>query len=144
MPGPVLLTAATSATLDWSATPSSDPKDVTAQGDLVYEVCGGPCLGAPLSCPVGTSSFTQSCSYYVTNPVTGVFEPDAPQATAPGATSLEITGLDPGIQVYYQVRACDQSSNCSAWSPWLYGVTQVDGVPPTEGVLSSATATNTR
>lgn len=142
VPGATLTTTAVSGTLDWSANLSSDPMDVTPQNELVYEVCGGACLLAlPAQCSSDISTFTQSCDWYVSNPVTGVFEPGAPQATAPGATSFDVTSLEPGVQIYYQVRACDQSANCSAWGSWLYGVTQVDGVPPTEGVVQSATPT---
>lgn len=143
VPGAILTTTATSGTLDWSANLSSDPNDVTAQGDLVYEVCGGTCLlASPQQCTSDISTFTQNCEWYVNNPVSGVFEPAAPVSTAAGATGYDIASLEPGVQIYYQVRACDQSSNCSAWGAWLYGVTQVDGVPPAEGVIQSAVPTS--
>ena len=85
VPGAILTTTATSGTLDWSTNLSSDPNDVTAQGDLVYEVCGGTCLlAAPQQCTSDISTFTQNCEWYVNNPVSGVFEPAAPASTAAG------------------------------------------------------------
>jgi len=138
VPAVNIATTSNTVTLSWP-TPSTD--NLTLAGAMVYEVCGGSCLGPSMSCVSDISTFTQNCEYYVSNPLPGVFAPAAPQQTAQGATSEMYSGFAQSTQVYYQVRACDEASNCSAWSLWLYGVTANDAVPPIEGVLDTANAT---